>query len=95
MTYKTIRLQFHPARSMGSMVLATKFCVILATGAALLSLLSIGTELFFDSVFKTDSIGSKMGNWVVCFVWIGGGIGCLAWLKQWVNNPSFNTGQST
>ena len=74
------------------MVLATKFCIILAASAAIVSLICIGTEAFFDKVFHPDSLGSEIGDWTVCFVWIGGGVGTLAWLKQWVDNPSFNTG---
>lgn len=83
---------------MGNMILSTRYCAILATMAALVSLLSFGIIRFFD--FFSPSNGdnwdwtSELGDWTVCIVCVGGAMGALAWLKQWVNNPSFNTGAS-
>ncbi len=75
------------------MILATKFCLVLAAAASILSVLSIGTIEAFDRIFHPGTWGAEMGDWFVCLVWIGGGTGCLAFCKIWVNNPSFNTGR--
>ena len=86
--------QFHPGRSIGSMILASKYCVILATLAALTCLGAIATLATFDRFFPDeDTLGFEAGDLIVCVFWIGGSMGGLAWLKQWVNNPSFNTGK--
>lgn len=83
---------------MGNMILSTRYCFILATMAALVSLVSFGIIRFFDHFSPSQGDQwdwiSEMGDWVVCFVCVGGSMGGLAWLKQWVNNPSFNTGAS-
>ena len=55
------------------------------------------TLAFFDHLSpsqgdKWDWI-SEIGDWMVCGVLIGGSMGLLAWLKVWVNNPSFNSGE--
>lgn len=89
--------QFNPAKTIGNMLLATRFCVILALLATLVSLLSIATVRLFDHV--SPSQGSKgdwiseIGDWIVCILWIGGSMGSLAWAKVWVANPSFNSGK--
>ncbi|GHJ83768.1 hypothetical protein NliqN6_0170 [Naganishia liquefaciens] len=91
----TVMVYFHPGRSIGSMILASKYCVILATLAALTCLGAIATLATFDRFFPDeDTLGFEAGDLIVCVFWIGGSMGGLAWLKQWVNNPSFNTGCS-
>lgn len=85
--------QFHPGRSIGSMILASKYCIILATLAALTCLGAIATLATFDRLFPDEgTLGFEAGDLIVGVFWIGGSMGGLAWLKQWVNNPSFNTG---
>jgi hypothetical protein len=90
--------QFNPAKTVGNMFLATRFCVLLAILATVVSLLSMGTLHLFDyfSPYNGDKWDwiSEMGDWVVCVLWIGGSMGGLAWSKVWVNNPSFNSGRS-
>jgi hypothetical protein len=80
------------------MILATRFCVILALLAAATSLLAMGTIEVFDWFSSGNGDDwdwtSEMGDWVVCVLWIGGSMGCLAWAKVWVGNPSFNSGKS-
>ena len=79
------------------MLLATRFCAILALLAAAVSLLSMGTVQLFDHFSPPE--GSKwdwisdIGDWIVCIVWIGGSMGFLAWAKIWVANPSFGSGE--
>lgn len=80
------------------MFLASRFCGILAVFATIISLLAMGTVHLFD--FFSPSQGSEwdwiseIGDWMVCVLWIGGSMGCLAWLKVWVANSVFNSGQS-
>jgi hypothetical protein len=82
---------------MGNMILTTRFCLILAILAAIISVLAMGTIELFDSFSPSrgkqwDWI-SEAGDWVVCILWIGGSMGGLAWAKVWIGNPSFNSGE--
>lgn len=93
----TVVVYFNPAKTLGLMVLASRFCLILAVFAMIVSILAMGTVELFDLLspshgFKWDWI-SEIGDWVVCIMWIGGSMGFLNWAKVWVNNPSFNSGQ--
>lgn len=87
--------QFHPARSVGGMLLASKYCIILASLAAVTCLFCILTQFLFDKY--TPSNGAwviELGDIVALCTWVCFATGGLAWLKQWVSNPSFNTGCS-
>ncbi|KAJ9120016.1 hypothetical protein QFC22_002913 [Naganishia vaughanmartiniae] len=91
----TVMVYFHPGRSIGSMFLASKYCIILALLAALFSSASILTLQLFDHFFPEEGTwGFQAGDVTVLVLWIGSSMAGLAWLKQWVNNPSFNTGCS-
>lgn len=86
-------IQFHPARSAGGMILASKYCLILASLAAVFCSLSILTQYAFDKWTPTAGVWVfELGDMVVLCTWVLIAMGGLAWLKQWVNNPSFNTG---
>jgi hypothetical protein len=86
-------MQFHPARSAGGMILASKYCLILASLAAVFCSLSILTQYAFDKWTPTAGVWVfELGDMVVLCTWVLIAMGGLAWLKQWVNNPSFNTG---
>lgn len=79
------------------MLLASKFCLILALFATAICILSIATIVAFDLLSplldtSQDWI-SEVGDWLVCILWIGGSMGCLAWSKVWVGNPTFNSGR--
>ncbi|KAJ9120974.1 hypothetical protein QFC24_004954 [Naganishia onofrii] len=41
---------------------------------------------------EQGTLGFQAGDVTVLVLWIGSSMAGLAWLKQWVNNPSFNTG---
>ncbi|KAK4685629.1 hypothetical protein P7C73_g4513, partial [Tremellales sp. Uapishka_1] len=94
----TVVVYFNPARTMGSMVLSSRYCFILAMMAAVASLGAIGTIHVFDVYSPTEGDEwdwvSEMGDWLVCVVWIGGSMGLLAWSKVWVGNANYNTGCS-
>jgi len=89
--------QFNPAKTIGNMTLALRFCFLLALGSAGVSLLSMGTVKVFDHFSPSGGtrwdLTSEIGDWVVCVLYIGGSMGTLAWLKLWVANPSFNSGK--
>jgi hypothetical protein len=78
------------------MILASRFCSILAVAATIFAFGALETIQYFD--YLSSSHGSHwdwvstMGDWVVCVVFIGGGLGALAWCKVWVDSPSFNAG---
>ncbi|WVO14425.1 hypothetical protein L204_102058 [Cryptococcus depauperatus] len=94
----TIVVYFNPAKSLGNMLLSTRYCFVLALISIVISLLSQLTLQIFDhyspSHGKSWDWVSEMGDWVVCLLWIGGTMGVLAWSKLWVGNPSFNSGCS-
>jgi hypothetical protein len=79
------------------MTLALRFCFLLALGSAGVSLLAMGTVKVFDHFSPSGGtrwdLTSEVGDWVVCVLYIGGTMGTLAWLKLWVANPSFNSGE--
>lgn len=75
------------------MILASKYCLILASLAAVFCSLSILTQYAFDKWTPTAGVWVfELGDMVVLCTWVLIAMGGLAWLKQWVNNPSFNTG---
>ncbi|WRT68516.1 uncharacterized protein IL334_005492 [Kwoniella shivajii] len=94
----TIVVYYNPAKTIGNMLLSTRYCFILAVFASFVSLAAMGTIELFDhfSPSHGDSWDwiSEMGDWVVCILWIGGSMSALAWSKVWVGNPSYNTGCS-
>lgn len=79
------------------MLLATRYCIVLAILASAVSLASIATVRLFDHFSPAQgSQGdwiSEVGDWIVCVLWIGGSMGSLAWVRVWVGNPTFNSGQ--
>lgn len=82
----TITVYFHPARSLGSMLDA----LILATSAflyvALVSFLSMSVAVFFADTL--DLI--ELGHALVLVVFVGGGLGLVAWVKLKRNDPLVN-----
>ncbi|BEJ17565.1 hypothetical protein CspHIS471_0609660 [Cutaneotrichosporon sp. HIS471] len=94
----TIVLMFIPARTMGNMILSTRYCLTLTGLAVPVSLLSFGIVRFFNFLSPSDSDtwdwANELSGLTVCVVCVGGSLTALAWLKQWVNNPSFNSGSS-
>ncbi|WVQ72128.1 hypothetical protein IAR50_001673 [Cryptococcus sp. DSM 104548] len=94
----TIVVYFHPAKSLGNMLLSTRYCFFLAILSTMISLLATLTIHLFDHYSPSHGESwdwiSEAGDWVVCILWIGGTMGALAWSKLWVGNPAFNSGCS-
>ncbi|PPQ71156.1 hypothetical protein CVT24_009837 [Panaeolus cyanescens] len=82
----TIAVYFHPAKTVGSMIEADIFCVFGIIYAALICLVSMSMFWWFEMKPGWETVG----DCVVVF-WIGISMAVLAWLKVWMDNPSFNT----
>lgn len=82
----TITVYFHPARSQGSMIQALICASAAFCFAALLSLTSMAISVFF-----TDTLDlMPLGHAIVIVVFIGGGLGFIAWTKQHFGDPLVN-----
>ncbi|KAG8623140.1 hypothetical protein KVT40_008116 [Elsinoe batatas] len=81
----TVTVYFHAARTMGSMLEAIICALVAYVYAAFLCLTSMGISIFFA---KQDML--LTGHAVVLFIWIGGGLGFIAWIKQRLGNPLVN-----
>lgn len=90
--------QFNPAKTLGNMTLALRYCLFLVIGSSLVCFSAMATLELFDHFSPSQGSRwdwiSELGDWIVCVVWVGGSLGGLAWLKLWVGNPSFNSGKS-
>ncbi|KAK7203452.1 Fusaric acid resistance protein-like-domain-containing protein [Myxozyma melibiosi] len=85
----TASVYFHAARSVGSMIEATIYAEIaLLYSAALSSCSMLVSNLFF----KLDMI--SVGHFIVLVVFCAGGLGSIAYMKQRMNRPTFNTASS-
>ena len=82
----TITVYFHASRSMGSMIEAVMIAVVAILYAELVSVLSMATSVLFGAVLGQVAIAHTL----VCIVFIGGGFGFMAWVKQVMGNPLVN-----
>ncbi|KAK5115202.1 hypothetical protein LTR85_009960 [Meristemomyces frigidus] len=81
----TVTVWFHPARSIGSMHEATVLAIIALCYSGFVSFTSMGISMFFgqrDLLF--------VGHVIVLIVFIGGGLGVVAWVKQYFGHPLVN-----
>lgn len=82
----TITVYFHPHRSFGSMLDALLLASIAFLYTAVVSLLSMTVAAFFaDTV---DLI--ELGHAIVLVLFVGGGLGLVAWIKLRKNDPLVN-----
>ncbi|KAK4545151.1 hypothetical protein LTR36_003702 [Oleoguttula mirabilis] len=81
----TVTVWFHPARSIGSMHEATVLAVIALCYSGLVSFTSMGISMFFG---QRDLL--VVGHVIVLIVFIGGGLGFVAWTKQYFGHPLVN-----
>ncbi|KAF2859514.1 hypothetical protein K470DRAFT_234366 [Piedraia hortae CBS 480.64] len=81
----TVTVWFHPARSIGSMHEATALTFIAFCYAGIVSFTSMGISMFFG--LRGLLI---VGHTVVLVVFIGGGLGLVAWVKQHLGHPLVN-----
>ncbi|KAK3674504.1 hypothetical protein LTR78_005590 [Recurvomyces mirabilis] len=81
----TVTVWFHPARSIGSMHEATVLAVIALLYSAFVSFTSMTISMLFG---RQDLLA--VGHAIVLVVFIGGGLGLVAWVKQRLGHPLVN-----
>jgi hypothetical protein len=81
----TVIVYFHPARTTGSMIEASIFALIAFAYSAVVSFGSMAVAVFFGSQNLL-----YVGHILVLFIFCGGGLGAIGWLKQKLNNPLVN-----
>ncbi|KDR75940.1 hypothetical protein GALMADRAFT_68130 [Galerina marginata CBS 339.88] len=84
----TIVVYFNPAKTVGAMMEADMFCLFGLLYSAFVCLISM--SMFWWLEIKP---GWEWVADIVALSWIGLSIGALAWMKVWMENPSFNTGK--
>jgi hypothetical protein len=85
----TVVVYFHPARTIGSMHEATILAAIAVAYAAFISFTSMALSMFFAT---NDLL--VVGHMVVLIVFVGGGLGTIALVKQRLGNPLVNVAAS-
>ncbi|KJA19958.1 hypothetical protein HYPSUDRAFT_1093990 [Hypholoma sublateritium FD-334 SS-4] len=82
----TIAVYFNPAKTAGAMIEADLFCLFGVVYAWAVCLVSMSMFWFFEVRPGWEWLAD-----VVAITWIAVSISILAWLKLWMENPSFNT----
>lgn len=82
----TLTVYFHPARTAGSMIEAVLIAIVAVAYAELVCVLSMAV-----SIASRTKFGSAAPAHVpVLFLFIGGGLGFIGWVKQRLNQPLVN-----
>lgn len=81
----TVTVWFHPARTIGSMHLATCLATIGFLYSGVVGFTSMGVSMFFGN---QDLL--VVGHVVVLIIFLGGGLGIIAWVKQHYGDPIVN-----
>ena len=81
----TVTVWFHPARTIGSMHLATCLGILGFLYSGIIGFTSMGVSMFFGS---QDLL--VVGHILVLLVFVGGGLGFVAWTKQHFGDPLVN-----
>ncbi|KAK3113572.1 hypothetical protein LTR53_009017 [Teratosphaeriaceae sp. CCFEE 6253] len=81
----TVTVWFHPARSIGSMHEATILAMIALCYSGLVSFTSMAVSMYFGN---QDLL--LVGHALVLILFIGGGLGFVAWVKQKLGHPLVN-----
>ncbi|PGH19061.1 hypothetical protein AJ79_00095 [Helicocarpus griseus UAMH5409] len=82
----TITVYFHPARTRGSMILATMYAFLAFIYAAFISVTSMGISVFFEDKLHL----LPLGHVIVLLVFCGGGLGFVGWVKLRRADPLVN-----
>ncbi|KAK5168811.1 uncharacterized protein LTR77_006120 [Saxophila tyrrhenica] len=81
----TVTVWFHPARTVGSMHLATILALLGFLYSGVVGFTSMAVSMFFGS---QDLL--VVGHALVLVIWIGAGLGFVAWTKQHFGDPIVN-----
>ncbi|OJD14555.1 hypothetical protein AJ78_05105 [Emergomyces pasteurianus Ep9510] len=82
----TITVYFHPARTRGSMILATIHAFLAFIYATFISVTSMGISVFFEDKLHL----LPLGHVIVLLVFCGGGLGFVGWVKVRRADPLAN-----
>lgn len=86
----TITVYFHPARTAGSMVEAILIALVAIAYAETVSILSMSTSVLVGSTLAMEPLAHAL----TLLVFIGGGFGCIGWVKLRMNNPLVDVGST-
>jgi hypothetical protein len=81
----TVTVWFHPARTIGSMHLATVLALLGFLYSGVMGFSSMAVSTFFGS---QDLL--VVGHVLILLIWIGAGLGFVAWTKQHFGDPIVN-----
>lgn len=82
----TITVYFHPARSLGSMLEALMLAFAAFLYTSVVSVVSMSVAAFFDDTVHLI----VLGHIIVLFLFVGGGLGFIAWVKLKRGSPLVN-----
>lgn len=82
----TVTVWFHPARTIGSMHLATALGLLGFLYSGVIGFTSMGISL---AARHQDML--VVGHVVILILFVGGGLGAIAWVKQKFSDPLVNT----
>ena len=81
-------MYFNPAKTIGAMVEADLYCAIAAGFSSVVCLACFGAFWFFE-----EKPGWDFAADLSVFIILGVCMGAVAWSKDWMQRPSFNTGE--
>lgn len=85
-TVATVAVYFHPSRSQGSMCEAMIYAFAAFAYTAVVSMISMGIAVLFDDKIHLLAVGHLL----VLVLFIGGGLGFVAWVKLKFGDPLIN-----
>ncbi|KAF8325195.1 Fusaric acid resistance protein-like-domain-containing protein [Cantharellus anzutake] len=85
----TVTVYFNPAKTLGAMQEADVYCLIAALFSAFVALGSMDTFWFFEIKPGWEWLADAL-----TFMWIAAAMSIVAWVKQWMNKPSFSPAAS-
>ncbi|KAI0088109.1 Fusaric acid resistance protein-like-domain-containing protein [Irpex rosettiformis] len=82
----TVAVYFNPAKTVGGMLDADKYCLMGLLYASFISLGSMSMYWFFEVRAGWEWLAD-----VLVILWIGLGMSGMAYMKMWMGKPTFNT----
>ncbi|TFY71629.1 hypothetical protein EVG20_g1380 [Dentipellis fragilis] len=82
----TVAVYFNPAKTIGGMLEADKYCLMGLAFAAFISLGSMNVFWWLEVKHGWEWLAD-----VLAILWIGIGMSLVAWTKVWMAKPTFNT----
>ena len=81
-------MYFNPAKTVGAMFEADAFCMMGVLYATFISLGSMSMYWFFEVQPGWEWLADSL-----VILWIGLGMSSMAYMKMWMDKPTFNTGE--